>query len=348
MLPDAAALQRATVLRSRTDQRSIVHSLPPSPSLRRDKHARSHDHSSDLLTTRYSLLTTARRRIYRDVCPRGRPAFLRPELIQTSPSFMKPYLVLFLIAALFTQTGCVTGRRTFTVPVPTAPAAAVTKGAIYISAVTDNRVFENKPSDPSVPSIDGDVTTMPAAQKNHMIGRQRSGWGKAFGDIALADNDTVTNRVQLLVAEGLRRKGYEISNDPAAPTSLAVSVDEFWAWMAPGFLRLSFEAKVTTSLTVNNARGSTKLVIKGHGLNHGQVVKDGNWQEAFEPAFDEYLENFSAEWDLASANSASAVAATKPSSDLYAELKKLDELRRDQLLSEEEFQAQKKKLLEKN
>ena len=35
-----------------------------------------------------------------------------------------------------------------------------------------------------------------------------------------------------------------------------------------------------------------------------------------------------------------------PTGDLYSELKKLDELRKDGILSEEEFQAQKKKLLE--
>lgn len=110
-----------------------------------------------------------------------------------------------------------------------------------------------------------------------------------MGDIALADNETVTKRVRGLVEEGLRRKGYEVSNDPAVPTSIAISVEEFWAWMTPGFFALSFEVKVATSLMLKGAHGSAKMVVKSHGLNHGQVAKDGNWQEAFEPAFEQFL-----------------------------------------------------------
>ena len=261
---------------------------------------------------------------------------------------MKLYLVLLSLAAVFTQTGCVTGRRTFSVPIPTAPVGAVTKGSIFISSITDDRIFQNKPSDPSIPSIDGDVSSLSAAEKDRMIGRQRNTWGKAWGDIALADNDTVTKRVRALVEEGLRRKGFEISNDPAAPTSIAVSIDELWAWMTPGFFALSFEAKVSTSLTLKGAHGSAKMVVKGHGLNHGQVVKDGNWQEAFAPAFEQFLANLSSELDKAILQPAENKYVVNPGSDLYVELRKLDELRRDRVLTEEEFQAQKKKLLDKN
>jgi hypothetical protein len=261
---------------------------------------------------------------------------------------MKLHLLLLLsLAAVLTQTGCVTGRRTFSVPIPTDAHTTATKGPIYISSVTDDRVFQNKPRDPSTPSIDGDVTSMSAEQKNHMIGRQRNTWGHAMGDIALADGDTVTNRAKALVEEGLRRKGYEISEDPAAPASLAISVEEFWAWMSPGAFALSFEAKVTTKLTLKNEHGTAKTTVRGHGLNHGQFVKDGNWLEALEPAFKEYLANFSTALDDATAQSGNTTEAA-PAGDLYTELKKLDELHRDKILTDEEFQAQKAKLLQKN
>jgi len=213
---------------------------------------------------------------------------------------MKIYIVLLSLAALFTQAGCVTGRRTFSVPVPTAPIGVVTKGPIYVSSVTDDRIFQNKPSDPSIPSIDGDISTLSAVEKDRMIGRQRNGWGKAMGDVALADNETVTERVKALVEEGLRRKGYGISSDRATPTSIAISVDEFWGWMTPGVFALSFEAKVSTSLTLKGGQRSTKMVVKGQGLNHGQVAKDGNWQEAFAPAFEQFLANLSIELDKVS------------------------------------------------
>ena len=256
---------------------------------------------------------------------------------------MKLVLALLAVATLATQSGCVTGRRFITPAVPKGPATAVTKGAVYISVVTDNRVFQNKPSDPSVPSVDGDANSLSPAQKDQMIGRQRNGYGKAMGDIGLAGNDTVTKQVRRLVEEGFRQRGYEISGDPAAPTTASVSVKEFWAWGIPGFFALSFEVKLSTTLTVKDQHGMRQAVVTGYGLNHGQVAKDGNWLEAFEPAFEKYLSNFSSELDRTVVQ-----PAAKPGGDLYTELKRLDELRRDNILSEEEFQAQKKKLLEKN
>jgi uncharacterized lipoprotein YajG len=258
------------------------------------------------------------------------------------------FQILFLsLLALGLQTGCVTGQRVLSVPVPTTTAAAVTKGSVYISTVTDNRHFENKPSDPSTPSIDGDVNSLTPGKKDQMIGRQRNTFGKAMGDIALAGNDTVTGRVKSLVEEGLRRKGYEISNDPNAPTSLAVSVDEFWAWMTPGFFALTFEANVSTSLTLKDSRGIARITIKAHGLNHGQVAKNGNFIEAFEPAIDQYLTEFGTELDRAALTLAEPASAGSLPHDLYVELKRLDALRKDKLLTDEEFEAQKKKLLEK-
>lgn len=208
---------------------------------------------------------------------------------------MKRFLALLAITTLLTQSGCVTGRRDLTPPVPKGTATVVTKGAICVTAVSDDRVFQNRPSDPSTPSIDGDVATLTPAQRDRMIGRQRTGFGKAMGDIELADNDTVTKRVRLLVEEGFRQRGYEITGDPAAATKVSISIKEFWAWMTPGFFALSFEAKLSTTITVKDSSGTKTIVVAGHGLNHGQFVKNGNFLEAFEPAFNQYLQNFSAE-----------------------------------------------------
>ena len=122
-----------------------------------------------------------------------------------------------------------------------------------------------------------------------MIGRQRNTWGKAMGDIGLMKNDSVTQRVRLLVAEGLRRKGYSATDDPKAPVAAAVSVDEFWGWGTPGFFALAFEAKIQCTISVTSAAGVQKAIIKGYGINHGQFAKDANWQEAFDPAFEDFM-----------------------------------------------------------
>ena len=217
-----------------------------------------------------------------------------------------PFLALIGIAVVF-QAGCVTGRRSLSLPVSTRDAPSATRGQVYIAAVTDNRHFENKPSDPSIPSIDGDVTKLSAAEKDRMIGRQRNTWGKAMGDIGLKDNDSVTKRVRLLVEEGLRRKGYGVTDDPKTPVAAAVSVDEFWGWGTPGFWVLTFEAKIRCTISVSNASGVQNEIVKGYGINHGQVAKDGNWQEAFDPAFEDFMTNFGTQWDILAGRTVSSL-----------------------------------------
>jgi hypothetical protein len=122
---------------------------------------------------------------------------------------------MLAIAALSSQAGCVTGRRTFELPIAAHEVPAANKGRVYIGAVTDDRQFENRPSEPSTPSIDGDVTKLSAAQKDQMIGRQRNGFGKAMGDIALAQgaphaghNSASTNNERgAAISECLVRRG---------------------------------------------------------------------------------------------------------------------------------------------
>lgn len=220
-----------------------------------------------------------------------------------------PLLALIGMAVVF-QTGCVVGRRTLSLPIASHESHAAPQGRVYIAMVTDNRHFENQPSDPSTPSIDGDVSKISAQEKDRMIGRQRNTFGKAMGDIGLAADDSVTKRTRLLVAEGLKRKGYEVTDDAAAPTKVGVSVDEFWAWGTPGFWALTFEAKLQCTLSVTTAAGSQTAIIKGYGINHGQVAKDANWQQAYDPAFEDFMTNLALQWNglVASPNSANAAS----------------------------------------
>jgi hypothetical protein len=204
---------------------------------------------------------------------------------------------LVIVGVLVLESACVMGRRTIDLPVAAATdSPAQARGHIYISAVTDDRDFQNKPDDPSTPSIDGDVTTLSAADKDRMIGRQRNGFGHAMGDIALPAGDSVTQRVRALLVQGLAHDGYVVSDGPGAPNTATVSIGEFWAWSTPGFAAITFEAKITCILTIDSGNaGKHVLTVKGYGLNHGQVAKNGNWQEAYAPAFDDFEANLSAE-----------------------------------------------------
>ena len=67
--------------------------------------------------------------------------------------------------------------------------------------------------------------------------------------------------------------------------------------MTPGFVALTFEAKLSCSVAVTDANGTHTALVKGYGLNHGQFAKDVNWQEAYDPAFEEFIANFGTQWD---------------------------------------------------
>jgi hypothetical protein len=203
------------------------------------------------------------------------------------------------LLALFTS-GCVVGRRTVSLPVTGLGTTTVaSKGTIYIGAITDNRMFENNPPEPSVPSIDGDVNSISAGQKLSMIGRQRNGYGHAMGDIALPDGDSVTAVTHRLLEEGLKHRGYAISTDAMAPNSATVSIDQFWAWFTPGMVSVSFEARVYCTITIKRADRADKVIILGYGLNKGQMASDENWQLAYQRAFQDFLLKLDVEFDKA-------------------------------------------------
>lgn len=209
---------------------------------------------------------------------------------------MKIYIVALAVVIAVVQSGCVVGRRTLELPVPSLGAPIASKGNLNVSSVTDNRAFQNKPSDPSTPSIDGDVTTMSTGDRATMIGRQRGGYGNAMGDIALPAGDTVIQRTKLLIEEGLKHRGYTITSDASAENSASVSIDQFWAWFTPGMFRVTFEARVYCTVTLSKgANTSAPIVVQGYGINHGQVAKNANWQQAYDAAFQDFLTKFDAE-----------------------------------------------------
>ncbi len=193
------------------------------------------------------------------------------------------------LAGSLLNSGCVVGRRTVALPIPSLGGGALDKGEVGIGSVVDNRHFEGKPVAPSTPSVDGDVTTLTPDLKTMLIGRQRNGYGHAMGDIALPANDSITMRARLLFEEGLKRRGYTVAKADGAANSIDVSVDEFWAWFTPGFATVSFEAKIRCGVTIKHGDKVTRSVVEGYGKNTGQVASDANWQLAYSRAFAEFM-----------------------------------------------------------
>ena len=202
--------------------------------------------------------------------------------------------LIVLAAALFLG-GCVTGRRTVALTIPTIGGNLPSKGEVYIGTIKDNRWFENKPASPSTPSIDGDVSGLSAEQKTVFIGRQRNTYGHAMGDVALPANDSVIQRTRRLFEEGLKSRGYQIAKDNIGPNSAEIVIEKFWAWFTPRMWTVTFEANVDCTITLKRSDQITKLVVRGYGKNSGQVAKDENWQLAYTRAFTDFLLNLDKE-----------------------------------------------------
>jgi hypothetical protein len=211
--------------------------------------------------------------------------------------------VLIAIGVIGTclTSGCVTGRRSFSVNVPSAESISnnSAKGSIAIGLISDERHFENKPDEPSTPSINGDVNLLSAAAKSTFIGRQRGSFGHAWGDIVLPEGQTVQGKVADLLREGLKRRGFKIVDMAVTDNSATAEIQQFWTWMSPGFWALSFEAQIKCKVTIVVGGKATSIIVKGYGLNHGQFAKDVNWQEAYDIAIQDFLANLEEQLDAA-------------------------------------------------
>ena len=207
---------------------------------------------------------------------------------------MHKLLQLTTILFLVLLTGCVLGRRTIDLPIQSLSTGTEQKSEIFIGDIKDNRAFQNKPSDPSIPSIDGDVHSLTPPEKGMMIGRQRGGFGNAAGDVALPANDSVVMRTRHLLEEGFKSRGYMITSDATAPTSASATINKFWAWFTPGFWTITFEAQVNYTIRLTKPEGPSTIILQGYGRNQGQGASDANWQLAYQRAFQDFLSKLDA------------------------------------------------------
>ncbi len=164
-----------------------------------------------------------------------------------------------------------------------------------MTSVTDQRRFEEKPSQPSTPSLKrGDAYKLNECERTQAIARKRNGYGMALGDIVFDGNVTVEHITRDLVTQGLRQQGYRVVDNtadaPADALRVAAVIREFWAWITPGMFAATMEANVGTTLTLEDSAGSREVTIDGYGRNSVQVGRDENWRLTYTRAFQEYLE----------------------------------------------------------
>ena len=204
--------------------------------------------------------------------------------------------ILSAACCLLLLGGCATSRSYMRLDASHSSAAVTTATgkAVVIDTVQDSRKFEEKPSDPSIPSLKGgEDYKLDAEQRKRAIARKRNGWGKAMGDILLEDGQTVETLTRNLVADGFARHGYQVLAPGAVPPADAlhvnVTIDEFWAWFTPGMWTVDMEGKIHTLIRTGTG---VQLDVRAYGKNSGASGKEDNWREAFDRAFKDYAVRF--------------------------------------------------------
>ncbi|MBS0374784.1 MAG: hypothetical protein JSR73_09365 [Proteobacteria bacterium] len=218
---------------------------------------------------------------------------------------MKRTIVLVLaITASTLLAGCATNRselkvgqsptavaKTGTTAAPPAAVTVPSKGIVWIRSVVDERVFEEKPSDASHPSLGfGGAAAATDEIRARAVGRKRNTFGKALGDILLANGQTVVGVVREALAGAFQAAGYQVApGDPGSGANALVAdvhVKEFWAWMRPGFWALSLNTRITTDVKFQGA--DAPLPINTEATDSRQMATESAWLAVIDQALADY------------------------------------------------------------
>ncbi len=200
---------------------------------------------------------------------------------------------LCLLPLLLALGACATNRSQISLDVPSRGVVADNGKVVVIESVADERRFEEDPDEPSTPSLKkGAKYSLDAEGRKAAIARKRNGYGIAIGDIVLQPPQTVETITRDLVADGLRARGYRVVGEgepvPADAVRMKVRVQEFWAWLTPGFWAIDMEARLKTLLQFGDA--DRTIEVAAYGKKTAPTGREDNWKEAYDRAFNDYLD----------------------------------------------------------
>jgi hypothetical protein len=194
-------------------------------------------------------------------------------------------VVLPLLFAL-SLTGCV--RHGAEAPAASPPPASPTGvGAAFakILAVEDNRKFEERPRDPSAPTLNDTADFGNQDRMARAVGRQRDPDGAAGANIFLPANETVARLVRAATEKALRDKGYTLVGEGSphygAASSLSVQITQFWIWQTPGELAKSAEFRAAVVVT-GDALLEPSTSIESYAAEDSADVDASQWRQIME------------------------------------------------------------------
>jgi hypothetical protein len=191
---------------------------------------------------------------------------------------------------------------------PTPIPAAVAQGQAQITAVKDNRRFQEAPNDPSTPSLRNVDQLQDRTVTSRAIGRERGSFGWAAGNVMLPVGRSVEQLVRDAMAQALVQVGYEVvdmgSGLTAAALPLQIDIEQFWAWYTPrppivGGGTVEFRAVLV--LKGEAITGQKEVIVSAHALGKGIASADSmlattpdEWQGVLVAGVDDLARNASA------------------------------------------------------
>ena len=167
--------------------------------------------------------------------------------------------------------GCATGRTVIDVPAPPAsPRAAAIAEVLRIRDVRDDRVFEDAPRQPGVPSLDAPVSALPASVRAHAV---------AQGEVVLSERADLCDVMRAQVAAALSQVGFRVEDDYQTALDVDVDVRKFWLWRESGVIRSS----VVVDITIG---GNRPVTVTAETSQPGTILSQDTWTNAVKVALD--------------------------------------------------------------
>ena len=208
------------------------------------------------------------------------------------------HLAVVLMAMTLVVSGCaMLNRSEMTVALPEVESRALIGKEVYVGTIVDRRVFEDRPRNASTPSLDPKQENTPEIRVR-AIGRLRSGYGNAIGDVVLKEGT-----VETLTADAIRQTltglGYTVIMDKDQITENTIviegTVDKFWSWVV---MMTGFRAGIKTSLDVRspdrNRIVETEIITV---TCPGYIISPVNTVRCVEQALQEYVDELKKDFE---------------------------------------------------
>ncbi len=198
---------------------------------------------------------------------------------------------VFLFVVL--SSGCATNRGEIELNIPETIEIPIKNGEqVFIKSVVDNRIFEEKPEKPNIPSLS------PSKERNkdiekRAVARKRNTYGKALGDILLKEGQTVESVIHESLKQGFLENGFDVleNAEQSSPSTYIVDakINKFWSWTNPGFWSISISTEINTDIQLKKLTEERTETISVEFSKNFQTGAGSNWIKVMQEALNEFI-----------------------------------------------------------